>query len=102
VVLLADMPLVTARHIDRLIEAFTAAPSAGAVVPVLDGERGNPVVLARTLFAAIARLSGDEGARRLLRDGVQVVEVAIDDAAIAADVDTPEALIAIRDAVSQC
>lgn len=92
VVSLGDMPNVTPQVIDRLAEAFADRPDALAVVPTLLGQRGNPVLLSRALFAAVAELSGDQGARRLLEEaGEAVVEVPLDDPAIALDVDTPEA-----------
>ena len=55
------------------------------------GQRGNPVLLSRRLFAALAELSGDRGARRLLAGRSDVVELPVEDAAVAADIDTPEA-----------
>ncbi len=96
VVSLGDMPNVTPQVIDRLAEAFADVPEAQAVVPTLFGQRGNPVLLSRSLFPAVARLEGDEGARRLLdAAGEGIVEVALDDPATAIDVDTPEALRAL-------
>ena len=90
-VLLGDMPGVTAPLLDRLIAAFAADPGAEAVVPVHAGRRGNPALLGRALFAAAAALTGDEGARRLLALA-RVVEVEIDDEAVLLDVDEPAAL----------
>ena len=73
------------------------APEALAAVPTLFGQRGNPVLLAREMFPAVSLLSGDRGARRLLDEaGERVIEVAFEDPAIAIDVDTPEALRALR------
>lgn len=96
VVSLGDMPNVTPQVIDRLAETFADRPDAPAVVPTLFGQRGNPVLLSRALFAGVERLSGDEGARRLLDSaGDAIVEVPLDDPAIALDVDTPEALKAL-------
>ena len=97
-VLLADMPAVDASVLDRLIQPFEADPGALAVAPVHAGRRGNPVLLSRTLFAAIARLEGDEGARRLLREAGpgRVLEVAIEGEATSFDVDTPDDLAAAR------
>jgi len=96
VVSLGDMPNVTPQVIDRLAQVFAERSDALAVVPTLFGQRGNPVLLARALFAAVAGLSGDQGARRLLDEaGDGVVDVAFDDPAIALDVDTPEALKAL-------
>lgn len=96
VVSLGDMPNVTPAVIDRLAETFADSPEAQAVVPTLFGQRGNPVLLARALFPAVAGLSGDQGARRLLdAAGEGIVEVPLDDPAIALDIDTPEALKAL-------
>lgn len=94
---LGDMPNVTAGVIAKLSASFAQHPEALAVVPTLFGNRGNPVLLVRELFPAVALLTGDRGARRLLEDaGERVVEVPFDDPAIAIDVDTPEALRAVR------
>ena len=96
IVSLGDMPNVTAPVLDRLAQAFTDAPEALAVAPTLLGQRGNPVLLSRALFPAVAALTGDQGARRLLEEaGEAVIEVPLDDPAIALDVDTPEALRAV-------
>jgi molybdenum cofactor cytidylyltransferase len=89
VVLLGDMPGVTAEIVDALIAAFETAPGCAAVVPTCGGRRGNPVLLARAIFPQIAALAGDEGARRLLRAMEGVVELPFDDDGILADVDAP-------------
>ncbi len=96
--LLGDMPAVDAGLLDQLIDAFAARPQALAATPVHDGRRGNPVLLSRALFPDIAKLDGDEGARRLLReaDPALVVEVPADGEAATLDVDTPEDLDAAR------
>jgi molybdenum cofactor cytidylyltransferase len=94
VILLADMPYVTSALIDRLIDAFEAAPAETmAVVPVLNGRRGNPVLLSRRMFAAVQDIEGDHGARSLI-DALDegVVAVPIDDAAVAFDIDTRDML----------
>ena len=93
-VLLGDMPKVEAGLIDRLIEAFEARPDALAVAPLQGGRRGNPVLIARALFAEAGRLAGDEGARRLLAglNPRQVVEIESAEFDASFDVDTPEDL----------
>jgi molybdenum cofactor cytidylyltransferase len=97
VVSLGDMPNVTAKVIETLVDAFRNQPEARAVVPTLLGNRGNPALLARDLFPAVELLTGDRGARRLLEEaGERVIEVPFDDPAIAIDVDTPEALKALK------
>ncbi len=93
VVLLGDMPRVSAALTKALVAAFRAAPRTDAVAPAQGGRRGNPVLLARSLFSAARALDGDEGARRLLRRAdVRVTEVAVDDAGAFEDIDTPEQL----------
>lgn len=94
-VLLADMPLVSAETIAALIAAQSAHPDAAAIVPVHAGRRGNPVLLARRLAPEIAALSGDAGAGPLLRAREDVVALPVDDPGILVDVDTPEALAAL-------
>jgi molybdenum cofactor cytidylyltransferase len=97
VVCLGDMPLIDARLIDRLIEAF--APDAGNLiaVPVSDGRRGNPVLWSRRFFQELMTLDGDIGARHLIaKHGEAVAEVAVEGHSAFLDIDTPQALEAAR------
>jgi molybdenum cofactor cytidylyltransferase len=98
VVLLGDMPDVEAAMIDRIVKVFLTSAGALAAVPVHAGRRGNPVLLGRELFTSVARLEGDEGARRLLREAAsdRVAEVPFDDAAVTLDIDTPDDLATAR------
>ena len=92
-VLLGDMPKVSGALLNQLIDAFEAAPSARAVVPVHEGQRGNPALIARALFREVEKLSGDVGARALLKSaGTDVVEVPMASDAVSFDVDTPDLL----------
>ncbi len=93
-VLLGDMPGVTAPLLDRLIAAFAGDPAAEAAVPVHRGRRGNPALLGRALFGPALALGGDEGARRLFARA-RVAEVEADAESVLVDVDDPEALRAV-------
>lgn len=95
-VLLADMPAVTGATLDQLIAAFERAPQCPAVAPVHRGRRGNPVLLGGSLFARLATLRGDEGARAMLRSVDGVVEIAVDDEGVITDIDTREDLERMR------
>ena len=97
-VLLGDMPKVEADLINALIEAFLARPHAQAATPLQDGRRGNPVLLGRHLFESAKRLTGDEGARRLVSalDARSVVEIDAFGSNVSFDVDTPGDLASAR------
>ena len=91
-ILLGDMPGIGAGDLDRLLDAFAAAPEA-IVVPVHEGRQGNPVLWPRRCFPDLMQLEGDAGAKRLIAaHGEHVREVGMGTSAIFADVDTPEAL----------
>jgi molybdenum cofactor cytidylyltransferase len=96
IVCLADMPQVDAALIDRLIAAFDPEKSALVVIPTIDGKRGNPVVWSRRFFGELGAIEGDVGARHLIASYPEAVtEVAVGSAALT-DVDTPDALRAVR------
>lgn len=96
-ILLGDMPYVTPQIINRLLAAFAQRPDAKAVVPMIGGQRGNPILIGRALFPAVMALEGDVGARKLLdAAGDGVIEVSMEDTALLLDVDTPEALASLN------
>ena len=97
-VLLGDMPWIEPRLIDAVIEAFLARKDALAAVPSHEGRRGNPVLLGRGLFDRAMRLTGDEGARRLVGalSADELVEVEASDMGVTFDIDTPGDLAAAR------
>jgi len=87
---LGDMPFIRPDTLDRLANAHAGQ---AALFPTYQGQRGNPVLLARSLFADIMRLTGDEGARTLLRTiPDQIGELAVDDPGVLRDVDRPDML----------
>ena len=91
-IVLGDMPGVASDDLDRLIEAFRKAGGNSVVRASHAGKRGNPVLLPRSLFSAIAHLEGDTGARHLVEaEGLDVIDVEIGEGA-SVDVDTREAL----------
>jgi molybdenum cofactor cytidylyltransferase len=97
IVCLGDMPQVDAALIDRLIGALDPDNGALIVVPTIDGKRGNPVVWSRRFFSDLTAVEGDVGARYLIdRYPEAVAEVQLTGMAALTDVDTPEALEAVR------
>ena len=97
VVCLGDMPQVDAALIDRLIRAIDPDKGALVAVPIIDGKRGNPVVWSRRFFPDLMAVEGDVGARHLIgRYAEAVVEVTVSGRAALTDIDTPEALEAVK------
>lgn len=92
VVLLADMPDVEPRDIDRLIAAFD--PEEGREIcraVSSDGRPGHPVLFGRRFFETLEALTGDRGAREVIRDAAEfVTEVPTGGQGAVVDLDTPE------------
>jgi CTP:molybdopterin cytidylyltransferase MocA len=87
IVTLGDEPLVSPAIIARFLDA---APGTRASY---DGKPGHPVVLGPTQIRDLRGLSGDRGARELLRGGATIE---CGDLGARGDIDTLEDLEAIR------
>ncbi len=100
-VCLGDMPATSPEDLGRLIGAFEAG-GADICVPVAGGRRGNPALFARELFDALGRLSGDEGARRLIATHAGPIrEVALAGTGTLTDLDTEADIDAYNRAQNQ-
>ena len=85
--LTVDQPLVTVRHLKRLIDVWSRRPNCAAAASY-DSRIGVPAILTRQVWRAARHASGDVGAREILRRNEnRVTKVALPEAAI--DVDTP-------------
>lgn len=96
-VCLGDMPGVRAGHIEALVAAF--APDAGRAIciPVHAGRRGHPVLFGAAFFDEVCAITGDVGARAVLDAHASAAHaVPVDDRGILVDVDTADALAAVR------
>ena len=99
-ILPADMPELLSDDLRRLIDGFLASPH-----PMLqrataeDGTPGHPVLFPADCFSALQQLSGDQGAREVLKaNGHRLRAVALDGNRALVDLDTPEAWAAWRGA----
>ena len=98
IVCLGDMPLISGRHLDRLIAAFNPLEGRAIIVPTRRGRRGNPVLWSKQFFPEMTGLAGDVGAKHLISEHAELVaEVEMDDDAVLVDIDTPEALVEFRE-----
>ena len=90
VILLGDMPGVTAAVVDALIGAFEKTGRSKICQPRYDGRPGNPVLWPSPLFPEFETLSGDIGAKPLLvRHKADVLGVDVGTDAIHMDIDAP-------------
>ena len=96
-VCLGDMPDASRRVMDALIMAFRENPGKALYIPTFNGQRGNPVIIAASLFDSVLRLEGDVGARILARTFPDsVVEVPCEEPGVLLDIDTQDDLLAMN------
>jgi molybdenum cofactor cytidylyltransferase len=87
-----DQPRLTAEHLRTLMDSFNAQ---NIVASEYAGGLGVPAIFPRVRFAELHALSGDKGARALLKEAKSAV-VKVDFPGGEADVDTPEDLAALK------
>jgi len=88
VVALADMPWIHIAITRRIVDALESG--SPLVAASHQGVRGHPVGFSRRYYAELAALSGDEGAKAIVRAHqreLQLIET--DDAGVSRDIDTP-------------
>ena len=87
IILLADMPEITADDIRTFVETF----EPGKIYRATDalGRAGHPVLLPARLFPEIGALRGDQGAKTLL-ERERVIPIALPGSHATTDLDTPE------------
>ena len=85
----ADHPVLSAAVVRELLAAQSAAHSV--IVPVHAGRRGHPTLVRWKLAAAIRTIPAGRGINSLLREHEsRTLELAVNDPAILANLDTPE------------
>ena len=96
--LLGDQPLLRTTTINAVLEAF-----AGSGAPIVQARRdchpGHPVVIRRDLFPELRALTGDEGARSVIRRHADKIEyVDLPDVDEVLDLDTEADYERLREA----
>lgn len=89
-VALPDMPDITTQDMQTLFTAQAQAPELPLRATTEDGVSGHPVILPSALFAHMAQLKGDEGARAIMADHPPRQHALPGQRALT-DLDTPEA-----------
>jgi molybdenum cofactor cytidylyltransferase len=91
VIALADMPYIKPDTIEAIVHALNSG--AAIVAPVYQGKRGHPVGFCAKFRNELEQLTGDEGARAILKrhaDQIELLEC--NDPGVLADIDTPQDL----------
>jgi molybdenum cofactor cytidylyltransferase len=89
VVSLADMPEITADLVTELIDAFRRGGKQ-ILVPTYQQRNGHPVVFAGVCRNDLLQLTGDQGARQMIRAHPESVEYReTPQRAVVTDIDTP-------------
>ncbi|WP_317054826.1 nucleotidyltransferase family protein [Roseovarius rhodophyticola] len=94
-VALPDLPDVCAEDFATLHDTHRAHPDAVIRATTAEGQTGHPTVLPARLFGALARLTGDQGAKALLRNE-PITPCPLPGKRAVTDLDTPEAWEAWR------
>jgi molybdenum cofactor cytidylyltransferase len=90
IVCLADMPHVQPETIMQLINARLNDKKRCFIIPAYKNQRGNPVLVGHEFFEAMYQLTGDTGARQLIRDNpASIYELSVTDAGVLKDYDKP-------------
>lgn len=74
-IVLADQPLIGAADLTELIAAFKKRPAGNVLVPVVNGQRGNPIVLDALARTDILASDTNLGCRHLIERQPELVHV---------------------------
>jgi CTP:molybdopterin cytidylyltransferase MocA len=65
--LLGDMPLITSREINRVLQDYMKHPDSPLIVQAsYQNQNGHPVLFDRLLFSELSHVSGDEGGKSII------------------------------------
>lgn len=97
-VVLADQPLIGTADLRELISAFSQCPAAtGVLYPVVQGQRGNPVVFSGDVIATMLRSGDDADFRRYIDEHPALVyRYETPNAHFVIDLDTAEDIAAFE------
>jgi molybdenum cofactor cytidylyltransferase len=74
-IVLADQPLIGAGDLIELMGAFKKRPAGHVVLPVVQGQRGNPIVLDAVAQARILESDANLGCRHFIENHADLVHV---------------------------
>ena len=91
---LGDQPKITKDCLTELLEAHAAQRSQRITVPIVDGQRGNPIVVPAVLRSLMLSDPINLGCQKLTRQSPELVhEYATPNKSFIIDIDTPQDLV---------
>jgi molybdenum cofactor cytidylyltransferase len=88
-IVLGDQPFLQPQTLRQIIDGYFRS-KAQIVVPTYRGERGNPVLLDRSLFSEALVLEGDVGCRAIFSNHLEgISKVEVEDMGVLLDLDDP-------------
>jgi molybdenum cofactor cytidylyltransferase len=89
-IILGDQPFIRCQTLNQIIKAYRQS-GARIVIPSYQGNRGNPVLLHRSVFSEVMALEGDIGCRAIFNNHLDgIVKVEVEDPGILVDIDDQE------------
>lgn len=94
----SDLPLIASGDLTELIGAFKKRPAGHVVVPVVQGQRGNPILLDETAHAQILASGANLACRNLIERNPELVHAHVtDNVRFVTDLDTLEDVRALAE-----
>jgi molybdenum cofactor cytidylyltransferase len=88
-IILGDQPFLRPLTLHQIIDRYRGS-RAQIVVPTYQGERGNPVLLDRSVFSEAMVLEGDVGCRAIFANHLEgIFKVEVEDMGVLLDLDDP-------------
>lgn len=88
-IVLGDQPFIRPQTLDRIVEEYSRS-RAPIVIPSYQGNRGNPVLLDRSVFSEVMALEGDIGCRAIFGSNLEdILKVEVEDPGVLLDIDDP-------------
>jgi molybdenum cofactor cytidylyltransferase len=89
-IILGDQPFIQPQTLHRIMDGYRGA-RAQIVIPSYQGNRGNPVLLDRSVFSEVMALEGDTGCRAIFPNHLSaILKVEVEDPGILLDIDSQD------------
>lgn len=89
-IVLADQPFTRPETLRRIVDRYLDS-NAQIVIPSYKDSRGNPVLLARSVFPEVMALEGDVGCRAIFAShSDEIAKLEVDDVGILLDIDSKD------------